>query len=53
VNRVEHLTGSIREGLRGDLVVLDRDPFDGPTEQIGRARVHRTYVDGHPVHLAD
>ena len=22
-------------------------------KQIGRARVHRTYVDGHPVHLAD
>jgi hypothetical protein len=49
-NRVEHLSGSIREGLRGDLVVLDRDPFDGPPEQIGRARVTRTYVDGHLVH---
>jgi predicted amidohydrolase YtcJ len=52
-NRVEHLTGSIREGLRADLVVLDRDPFDGPTEQIGRARVARTYVDGRLVHHSE
>jgi len=53
VNRVEQLTGTVREGMRGDLVVLDRDPFDGPPEQIGRARVLRTYVDGRPVHVAD
>ncbi|MFF4630048.1 amidohydrolase [Streptomyces griseorubiginosus] len=53
VNRVDRLSGSVREGLRGDLVVLDRDPFDGPPEHIGRARVTRTYVDGHLVHLAE
>ncbi len=53
VNRVERLSGSIREGMRADLVILDRDPFDGPREQIGQARVHRTYVDGHLVHAAD
>ncbi|HEY6797539.1 MAG TPA: amidohydrolase [Kineosporiaceae bacterium] len=53
VNRVEHLTGTIREGMSADLVVLDRDPFDGPRQHIGLARVHRTYVDGLPVHLAD
>jgi predicted amidohydrolase YtcJ len=53
VTRVEHLTGSIREGLRGDLVVLDRDPFEAPASQIARARVHRTYIDGQLVYAAD
>ncbi|RSM65516.1 amidohydrolase [Actinoplanes sp. ATCC 53533] len=52
-NRVEHLSGSLRTGLRGDLVVLDRDPFDGPSDHIARARVARTYVDGHLVHRSD
>jgi predicted amidohydrolase YtcJ len=52
-NRVEHLTGSIREGLRGDLVVLDRDPFDGPPADIARAKVQRTYVDGRLVHQSE
>src|SRR5881392_319734 len=52
-NRVEHLSGSIREGFRGDLVVLDRDPFDGPPEHIARARVARTYVDGRLVHRSE
>ena len=52
-NRVEHLTGSIRVGLSGDLVVLDRDPFDGSPEHIAQARVTRTYVEGHLVHQSD
>jgi predicted amidohydrolase YtcJ len=52
-NRVEHLSGTVREGRRGDLVVLDRDPFDGPAEHIARVRVHRTYVDGHLVHRSE
>ncbi|HET9655291.1 MAG TPA: amidohydrolase [Kineosporiaceae bacterium] len=52
-NRVEHLSGSIREGMRADLVVLDRDPFDGPTDQIARATVQRTYVDGGLVHSSE
>jgi predicted amidohydrolase YtcJ len=49
-NRVDHVSGTIRTGRRGDLIVLDRDPFDGPTEQIARARVARTYVDGNLVY---
>jgi predicted amidohydrolase YtcJ len=28
-------------GKLADLVVLDRDPFDAPPEEIGRARVAR------------
>ncbi len=33
-----------------DLVVLDRDPFAGPEEEIGAARVVGTWVDGRRVH---
>ncbi|MFI5955964.1 amidohydrolase [Cryptosporangium sp. NPDC051539] len=45
---VNHLddTGTLRVGNRADLVVLDRDPFEGPVSDIGAARVLRTYVDG-------
>lgn len=53
VNRVDHLTGAIAVGMRGDLVVLDRDPFDGPADHIAKTGVHRTYVDGRPVHVDD
>jgi predicted amidohydrolase YtcJ len=35
-----------------DLVVLDRDPFAGPPEEIGAARVRSTWIDGEPVHEA-
>ena len=33
-----------------DLVVLDRDPFAGPAEEIGAARVVGTWVAGRRVH---
>jgi predicted amidohydrolase YtcJ len=48
---VNHLddTGSLRPGMRADLAVLDRDPFTGPSSQIGAASVVSTYVDGRPV----
>ncbi|MFK0170474.1 amidohydrolase [Streptomyces sp. NPDC090306] len=51
---VNHLddTGSLRPGNRADLVVLDRDPFAAPAGEIGSARVHLTYVDGHRVHAS-
>ena len=51
---VNHLddTGEVRAGALADLVVLDRDPFDGPTEEIARTRVARTYVGGAQVYAA-
>ena len=40
-------------GARADLVVLDRDPFAAPAEEIASARVARTYVGGELVYDAD
>ncbi|MFD0273420.1 amidohydrolase [Kitasatospora sp. NPDC127111] len=45
--------GSLRPGHLADLVVLDRDPFAAPAEEIAQARVERTYVGGRLVHAAD
>ena len=53
VNHLDHHTGTIEVGRTADLAVLDRDPFDHPAEEIGQARVVRTYVDGGLVHAAD
>ncbi len=35
-----------------DLVVLDRDPFAGPPEEIASTRVLQTLVAGERVHAA-
>ena len=35
-----------RPGAVADLVVLDRDPFAGPPEEIGASRVVSTWIDG-------
>jgi predicted amidohydrolase YtcJ len=45
---VNHLddAGRLRAGFRADLVVLDRDPFAAPPEEIGLTRVAATYVGG-------
>ncbi len=43
-------TGSLEIGKAADLVVLDRDLFRVPPEEIGRARVDLTVVDGAVVH---
>jgi predicted amidohydrolase YtcJ len=45
-------TGSLRPGNQGDVIVLDRDPFAGPPEEIGGTRVALTYVAGRRVHAA-
>ena len=42
-------TGRIEVGALADLVVLDRDPFAGPPDEIGTARVRATYVEGQRV----
>ena len=53
VNHHDHVTGDLRTGYHADLVVLDRDPFAAPAEEIAQARVTRTYVGGELVFHAD
>jgi predicted amidohydrolase YtcJ len=52
--RVNHAdrTGRVAAGMLADLVVLDRDPFGGPPEEIHAARVAATFVGGQPVFQA-
>ncbi|MGA8246315.1 MAG: amidohydrolase [Nocardioides sp.] len=42
--------GTLAPGHVADLAVLDRDPFTGPADEIGAARVTSTWVGGRPVH---
>jgi predicted amidohydrolase YtcJ len=53
VNHLDDITGSITVGKSADLVVLDRDPFAGPCEEIAATRVLQTFVEGRRVHTAD
>lgn len=46
VNRLEASTGSVSVGKRADLIALDRNPFEGPTDEIALARVRSTFLDG-------
>ena len=38
--------GALTVGARADLVVLDRDPFTGPVDEIGATRVRTTIASG-------
>ncbi|WP_445515703.1 amidohydrolase [Streptomyces sp. NEAU-174] len=51
-NHLDDMTGTVEEGKCADLVVLDRDPFAGPSQEIANARVRRTYIDGRLVFAA-
>jgi hypothetical protein len=50
--RMEDRLGSIERGKLADLVVLDRDYFTVPDEQVKRIRSELTIVDGTIVHDA-
>jgi hypothetical protein len=50
LNRLDALTGSIEAGKLADLVVLDRDLFAAPADEIGAARVDATFIEGRLVH---
>ncbi len=49
VNHLDELTGSIEVGKRADLVVLDRNVFDHPVDEIADAEAVLTLVDGERV----
>lgn len=51
-SRSEHLHGRLAEGLYADFVVLDRDIFTRPLEELLDTRVLRTVVGGRVVHRA-
>ncbi len=53
VNHLDRETGTIEVGKYADLAVLDRDPFAGPADEIGAARVLETFVEGDRVYVAD
>lgn len=45
VNRLDD-TGTIVVGMRADLALLDRDPFEHPVDEIGLTEVRGTWVGG-------
>ncbi|MDE0545259.1 amidohydrolase [Microbacterium sp. C7(2022)] len=53
VNHLDHVTGTVEVGKYADLAVLDRDPFEGPVDQIGATRVLQTFVEGERVYASD
>ena len=48
INRRDELDGAgvLAPGAAADLVVLDRDPFAGPAEEIGATTVASSWIDG-------
>lgn len=52
VNHLDRETGSIEAGKLADLVVLDRNLFEHPVEEISEARVELTLVEGERVFAA-
>jgi len=51
-SRSEATHGRIAEGLYADFIVLDRDVFERPVDELLEARVVRTVVGGRTVHRA-
>jgi predicted amidohydrolase YtcJ len=51
--RQDQATGSLEVGKLADLIVLDRDFFDVPAEQIADIKVLQTIVGGRMVYQAD
>ncbi|MBT8080760.1 MAG: amidohydrolase [Gammaproteobacteria bacterium] len=50
VNNLDAVSGSLEAGKAADLVVLDRNLFDIPAEEISETNVLMTLLDGEAVH---
>ena len=53
LNNKEHETGSIEVGKLADFVVIDRDLFAIPIEEVSDAKVLLTVIDGQAVYTAE
>jgi predicted amidohydrolase YtcJ len=51
--RQEDERGSLETGKRGDVIVLDRDPREVPTDELPDVKVDFVYVDGRQVYARD
>jgi predicted amidohydrolase YtcJ len=49
----EGFSGTLREGMRADLIVLDRDPLGVSPEEVHETEVLLTAVDGDVAHRAE
>lgn len=49
VNHRDHDTGYVREGYLANLVVIEPDPFTLPAEELHRATVGSTWIEGEQV----
>ena len=49
----EHLTGSIEVGKAADLIILERNLYDIPVEEISEVRVLETIIEGKTVHRTE
>ena len=50
---LEQVSGSIEVGKSADMIVLDRNLFEIPAEQIGETQVLRTVLEGRVVYSAE
>ncbi|HEX6093898.1 MAG TPA: amidohydrolase family protein, partial [Dongiaceae bacterium] len=50
LNHWEKEAGSLEVGKAADFIILDRDVFSVPVQEIGQTRVLSTYVDGRLVY---
>lgn len=52
INNRGNYSGAIKEGYVADLVVVDRNPFEHPTSQIGATTTLETFFAGESVYIA-
>ena len=50
---MEDEVGTLSVGKRADFVIVDRDPFTAPAEELWKTRVLRTVIDGETVYEAE
>ncbi len=48
--RLEDVTGSIEVGKSADFIVLDRNLFKAPVDEVGDTEVIMTFFEGHPIY---